>query len=154
MEKNLIFSLGSEEFGIQVLHIREITGMTELTSLPSTPPAQELVNLRGPLYRQVLPVPNLSLTFDFKPRAYTDRTCIVVVSTQPPNAHRPLSTVTDGVAEALNIAAEDIQLSPDFGDGAPIPSFLGMARVSGQVKLLIDPAQSYASDTLLKLSGD
>jgi len=146
MEKNLIFSLGSEEFGIQVLHIKEIIPMQEITSVPNTPAhVKGVINLRG----QVIPVVDLSLKFDFKPRAYTDRTCIVVVRNQNPAKERPRNTPDALRARTLDIASGDIEFAPDFGDGAPMPYLLGMARVSGKVKLLQHPIHA-----LLKLAGD
>jgi purine-binding chemotaxis protein CheW len=46
--------------------------------------------------------------------------------------------VVDGVAEVLNLAAADIEDTPDFGDGTATPYLLGMAKVKGKVKILLE----------------
>ncbi len=146
--KNLIFSLGSEEFGIQVLHVKEIIGMQEITAIPNMPPhVKGVINLRG----QVIPVIDLSLKFAFAPREYTDRTCIVVVRSQSGGRERLIGAIADGVTEVLTIAAEDVEETPDFGNGAPVPYLLGMAKVRGKVKLLLDTAEVFSTDTILAL---
>jgi purine-binding chemotaxis protein CheW len=150
-DKNLIFSLGTEEFGIQVLHIKEIIGMQEITAVPNMPPhIKGVINLRG----QVIPVVDLSLKFAFAPREYTDRTCIVVVRSQNNGRERLIGAIADGVTEVLTIAAEDIEQSPDFGSGAPVPYLLGMAKVRGKVKLLLDTTQVFSTEVMLKLGND
>ncbi len=126
LDKHLIFSLGSEEFGIQVLNIKEIIGMQEITAVPRMPEhVKGVINLRG----QVIPVIDLSLKFTLPAREYTHRTCIIVVRTQTPNGDRLIGAIADGVTEVLTIAEEDVEASPDFGSGNPVPYLLGMAKV-------------------------
>jgi purine-binding chemotaxis protein CheW len=133
--KYLVFELGSEEFGIRVLQVREIMGVRDITSLPQTPAhVKGVINLRG----KVIPVVDLRLKFGLPELAYTERTCIIVV--QVNRRHKPISVgiVVDGVAEVLTLAATDIEDSPDFGGGAATPYLLGMAKVKGKVKILLD----------------
>ena len=144
-EKNLIFTLGTEEFGIQVLYIKEIIGMQEITAVPNMPAhVKGVINLRG----QVIPVIDLSMKFSFAPRAYTDRTCIVVVRGQSGGRERLIGAIADEVSEVLTIAAEDVEESPDFGSGASMSYLLGMAKVRGRVKLLLDTTQVFNADSL------
>jgi len=146
--KNLIFSLGTEEFGIEVMHIKEIIGMQEITVIPNMPPhVKGVINLRG----QVIPVIDLSLKFAFAPREYTDRTCIVVVRSQANGREGLIGAIADSVTEVLTIAAEDVEQTPDFGNGAPVPYLLGMAKVRGKVKLLLDTEEVFSSETILAL---
>lgn len=133
--KHLIFSLGDEEFGIQVLNIKEIIQMQEITAVPKTARyVKGVINLRG----QVIPVLDLSVRFNLPQQQYTAHTCIVVVRLSSPVGERLIGAVADGVSEVLSIAEEDVEDSPDFGNGTSVPYLLGMAKVRGKVKLLLD----------------
>jgi purine-binding chemotaxis protein CheW len=147
-DKHLIFSLGSEEFGIQVLAIKEIIGLQEITAVPKMPKhIRGVINLRG----QVIPVIDLSLKFSLVPNEYTYRTCIIVVRSQGPSGDRLIGAIADGVSEVLTIAEQDIEASPDFGSGDPIPYLLGMAKVNGKVKLLLDIHEVFRTDSVVKI---
>jgi purine-binding chemotaxis protein CheW len=148
LDKHLIFALGSEEFGIQVLNIKEIIGMQEITAVPKMPPhVKGVINLRG----QVIPVIDLSLKFTLPSQEYTDRTCIIVVRSQTASGDRLMGAIADGVTEVLTISAQDVEASPDFGNGSPVPYLLGMAKVRGKVKLLLDINEVFSTDALIKL---
>jgi len=134
--KYLAFHLGREEFAIQVLKVREIMGIQDITAVPQTPPfVKGVINLRG----KVIPVVDLRLKFGLPEVEYTPRTCIIVVQIQGPDGSVSLTgTVVDEVSEAVNIAAGEIEDTPDFGDGAATPYILGMAKGKGKVKILLD----------------
>lgn len=143
--KYLVFHLGREEFGIRVLKVREIMGIQDITAVPQTPPhVKGVINLRG----KVIPVLDLRLKFGLPPVEYTQRTCIIVVQVKTETGFMQLGTVVDGVAEVLNLVASDIEDTPDFGQGVPTPYLLGMAKIKGQVKILLDIEQVLASQDL------
>jgi purine-binding chemotaxis protein CheW len=147
-DKHLIFSLGTEEFGIQVLAIKEIIGMQEITAVPKMPKhIKGVINLRG----QVIPVIDLSLKFALVPQEYTYRTCIIVVRSHSASGDRLIGAIADGVSEVLTISDDDIEASPDFGSGEPIPYLLGMAKVNGKVKLLLDIHEVFRTDAVVRL---
>ena len=133
--KHLIFTVGHEEFGIGVLHIKEIIQMQEITPVPKSPPdVKGVINLRG----QVIPVLDLAVRFNMERREYTPRTCIVVVRQCFDGGERLIGAVADGVNEVLSIAEEDIEQSPEFGSGNTQTYIRGMAKVRDQVKLLLN----------------
>lgn len=143
--KYLVFHLGREEFGIRVLKVREIMGVQEITAVPQTPPhVKGVINLRG----KVIPVVDLRLKFGLPEVEYTQRTCIIVVQVQTETRSMMIGTVVDGVAEVLTLAASDIEDTPDFGQGVPTPYLLGLAKVKGQVKILLDIEQVLTSQEL------
>src|SRR5580704_10914253 len=77
--KYLAFRLGKEDFAIQVLKVREIVGIQDITSVPQMPSyVKGVINLRG----KVIPVVDLRLKFGLPEREYTQRTCIIVVQGQ------------------------------------------------------------------------
>jgi len=133
--KYLVFELGREQFGIQVLKVREIMGIQEITALPQTPAhVKGVINLRG----KVTPVVDLRLKFGLSELQHTQRTCIIVVEVKGEAGPMLMGVVVDGVAEVLNLAGADIEDTPDFGDGTETPFLLGMAKVKGKVKILLE----------------
>jgi purine-binding chemotaxis protein CheW len=133
--KYLIFQLGREEFGARVLTIREIMGIQDITAVPHTPPyVKGVINLRG----KVIPVIDLRLKFGLPEAEYTTRTCTIVVQVQLGEAAVLMGLIVDGVAEVLNLSPGDIEDTPDFGQGVATPYLLGMAKIKGKVKILLD----------------
>jgi len=148
--KYLIFQLADEEFGIRVLKVREIMGVQEITAVPQTPAfVKGVINLRG----KVIPVVDLRLKFGLPEIEYTQRTCIIVVQAERESGAVLMGIVVDGVAEVLNLAGSDIEDTPDFGHGADASYLLGMAKVKGRVKILLDIDQVLAGQELLGVSA-
>lgn len=135
--KYLTFLLGREEFAIQVLKVREIMGIQDITAVPQTPQyVKGVINLRG----KVIPVVDLRLKFCLSEIEYTQRTCIIVVQVRSAGVALHTGIIVDAVSEVLNLAAADIEDTPDFGDGCGSTAsyLLGMAKVKGKVKILLD----------------
>ena len=134
--KYLIFHLSGEEFAIRVLEVREIMGLQDITSVPQTAAYMRgVINLRG----KVIPVIDLRLKFGLPEAEYTQRTCIIVVNVQSAaEGALVMGIIVDGVAEVLNLTTQDIEDTPAFGDGMTVPYLLGMAKVGGKVKILLD----------------
>jgi purine-binding chemotaxis protein CheW len=140
--KYLIFNLSGEEFGAEVLKIKEIMGLQNITAVPNTASCVKgVINLRG----QVIPVLDLRIKFNLPPVEYTQRTCIVVVDTQIAGKSALMGAIVDGVAEVLTLTPDDIVDTPDFGNGVDSPYLLGMAKVKGRVKILVDIQQVLGS---------
>lgn len=143
--KYLVFHLSREEFGIRVLKVREIMGVQDITAVPQTPGyVKGVINLRG----KVIPVVDLRLKFWLPETEYTQRTCIIVVQVKGEGGVMPMGIVVDGVAEVLNLAPGDIEDTPDFGRGVATPYLLGMAKVKGKVKILLEIDQVLTSQEL------
>jgi purine-binding chemotaxis protein CheW len=135
--KYLTFLLGREEFAIQVLKVREIIGMQDITSVPQMPAhIKGVINLRG----KVIPVVDLRLKFCLPEMEYTQRTCIIVVQVLSAGVALQTGIIVDEVSEVLNLAAADIEDTPEFGESSgPAGTYLlGMAKVKGKVKILLD----------------
>jgi purine-binding chemotaxis protein CheW len=133
--KFLTFSLASEDYGIGILKIKEIIGMMPITTIPQAPPSVKgVINLRG----RVIPVIDMRLQFGMDPAEYTDRTCIVVVEIATSTAPIPTGIVVDSVSEVVNIRGEDIDDAPDFGLSVRTEFILGIAKLQGSAKILLD----------------
>jgi purine-binding chemotaxis protein CheW len=133
--KYLTFDLGSEEYGIGILQIKEIIGMMPITAVPQTPPfIKGVINLRG----KVIPITDLRMKFGLETTDYTDRTCIIVVEIQHGNSSVLMGLVVDAVSEVANIKGEEIEKAPSFGSGQQTEYIRGMAKMAGGVKILLD----------------
>ncbi len=142
--KYLTFALGQEEYGLPVLKVREILKVMDITQVPQVPPhVRGVVNLRG----KVIPVIDLRLKFGFQSQDYTERTCIIVVDVTFSGVNVMMGIVVDTVSEVLTVADTDIAEAPDFGDCITTDYILGLAKVKGTVKILLDLDQVLGKDT-------
>ena len=143
--KYLTFGKGKEEFAIQVMRVREIMGIQEITAVPQTPAyVKGLLSLRD----KVIPMVDLRLKFGLPELEYTQRTCIIVAQIdaaqidaaqiENPSESLMLGIMVDGVSEVLALPAADIEDTPDFGNGIETPYILGMAKIKSKVKILLD----------------
>lgn len=136
--KYLTFSLGSEEYGIVITKVREIIGIMEITAVPHTPDfIKGVINLRG----RVIPIIELRMRFNMEVKAYDDRTCIIVVDVPGPNGTVQVGMLVDSVSEVINIAPQDIEPPPDFGVSTDAENIIGMGKIKGKLKILLDVDQ-------------
>jgi purine-binding chemotaxis protein CheW len=133
--KYLTFAMGKEEYGLEILKVREIIGYMDITAVPRTPPyVKGVINLRG----QVIAVIDLRLRFGMEPAERSDQTCIIVVEIR--HAGRKLFTgiIVDRVSEVLDIPSEKIEDPPAFGATVDTDFILGMGKIGDSVKILLD----------------
>jgi purine-binding chemotaxis protein CheW len=147
--KYLTFHLGKEEFGIQVLKVREIMGVQDITRVPHTPPhIKGVINLRG----KVIPVIDLRVKFGMPEIEYTQRTCIIVVQVRMGCDNVQMGIVVDGVSEVANLTAAEIEDTPEFGKDVASPYLLGMAKTKNGVKILLDIDEALTATDLTGLT--
>ena len=133
--KYLTFTLAEEDYGIGILKIKEIIGMMPITSVPQTPEfVKGVINLRG----KVIPVVDLRSRFGMPTIDYNERTCIIVVEITGTATTIQIGIVVDSVSEVLNIKGGDIEDTPTFGTRLNTDYILGMAKLEGGVKILLD----------------
>ena len=133
--KYLTFALGPEEYGLEILKVREIIGYMDITAIPQTPEhVKGVINLRG----QVIPVVDIRTLFGMETKEVTEQTCIIVVEITM--AGRKLSTgvIVDQVSEVLDVAGEEIEEAPQLGSSVDTDFILGMGKVGGSVKILLN----------------
>lgn len=129
--KYLSFFLDEEEYGIEILRVREIIGLMPITSVPRTPPSiRGIINLRG----KVIPVLDLRERFRLEAVEATEQTCIIVVQSR----EDVVGVVVDKVSEVLDISDQDIDDAPAFGSDVDTDYILGIGKSEGRVRLLLD----------------
>ena len=147
--KFLSFYLGKEEFAIQVSSVREIIGLQDITPVPQTPVyIRGVLNLRG----RVIPVIDLRKKCGLPEVDYGPQACIIVVRIEARNSGIPMGVVVDGVSEVVNIQPNDVEKMPDFG-GEPHAYLIGVAKLKGKVKVLLDMDQLLSNAEILSLNS-
>ncbi|HPC95061.1 MAG TPA: chemotaxis protein CheW [Sedimentisphaerales bacterium] len=133
--KYLTFALAHEEYGLEILKVREIIGYIDVTAVPQTPHyVKGVINLRG----QVIPVVDLRAKFGMETTDVTDETCIIVVEIVHGDRKFSTGIVVDRVQEVLDIPGESIEEAPQFDSSVNTSFILGMGKVGDAVKILLD----------------
>jgi purine-binding chemotaxis protein CheW len=143
--KYLTFSLAGEEYGIGILKVKEIIGIMPITVVPQTPAyIKGVFNLRG----KVIPVIDLRLKFSLQAAEHSERTCIIVVEVVSAGRTVLMGILVDSVSEVLNIKAAEIEETPSFGTKLDTEFILGMAKVGGGIKILLDINKILSTDEM------
>jgi len=143
--KYLTFTLGEEGYGLEILKVREIIGLMEITSVPQTPGfIKGVINLRG----KVIPVIDLRLKFGMEEAEVTEETCIIVVDI----GEMLMGILVDTVSEVVDIPAEKIEPPPTFGSNISTAFILGMGKYQDNVKILLDIARVLSQEELMNIA--
>ena len=137
----LTFKLGPQEFGINILKIKEIVKMMAFVKVHQAPAyAKGVLNLRD----RVVPIIDLRAKLGMEEIAYHDRSCIVIVETEHEAETRRMGVVVDSVSEVVTFKAAEIEGPSSLGLGAGIDTrcLLGLAKSGPQVKILLDIDQT------------
>ncbi len=129
--KFLTFVLGDEEYGIEILKVREIMGIMEITPVPQTPDYMKgVINLRG----NVIPIIDLRLKFAMPEVEHTKETCIIVAEV----GTTQVGVIVDSVSEVTDIKGEDIEEAPSFGQGVDTNFIMGLGKTKKKIIILLD----------------
>lgn len=135
--KYLTFKLGSEEYGLEIMKVREIIGLMDITDVPRTPAhIRGVINLRG----RIIPVLDLRTRFGMESIEASDETCIIVVETNQGNDSTSMGILVDTVCEVMDIGPDDLEPTPSFGQDIDNGYIHGMAKCDNEVKILLDIA--------------
>ena len=144
--KYLTFVLANECYGLEILKVREIIGLMDITAVPQTPEhVKGVINLRG----KVIPVIDLRLKFGMAEADYTDETCIIVVDI----GSVEVGILVDKVSEVLDIDATDIEDAPSFGTEVNTEFILGMGKANGRVTILLDIGKVLTQEDVAGVAG-
>ena len=127
----LIFSVGKEDYGIEIRFVTEIIGIQDITEVPELPNyVKGIINLRG----KIIPVMDVRLRFKREPKEYNDRTCIIIIDIKDIS----VGLIVDKVCEVLTIEEENVVPPPDIKAGFHNRYVKGIGKVGSEVKLLLD----------------
>ena len=146
--KYLTFALGNEEYGLEILTVREIIGYMNVTAVPQVPhEVRGVINLRG----QVIPVIDLRIRFGMEEIERTEQTCIIVVEIEQDGRSVSTGIIVDHVSEVLDIPAGHIEDAPALGAHTNTEFILGMAKIGESVKILLDINKVLSSTDLIMI---
>ncbi len=144
-QKFLTFKLADEEYGVEILKVREINGVMNITAVPRVPAYMKgVINLRG----KVIPVVDLRLKFGLDEIEHTEQTCIIVV-----NVGQEIGIIVDTVSEVLDISRIDIEPAPAMGGSVDTSFILGMGKVGEAVKILLDIDKVLTTNELVDMTS-
>lgn len=144
--KYLTFHLYSEEYGIEILKVREIIGIQEITCVPKVPKfVKGVINLRG----RIIPIIDLRLKFGLPEEEYDKETCIIVVAVD----EITVGVIVDTVSEVIHVTTEDVEEPPPLGGDTSMEFILGMAKIKERVVILMS-VECFLSDEEVKILGD
>ena len=136
----LTFSLGEEQYALEILRVQEIRGYTQPTPMPNTPHhLKGVINLRG----SVVPVVGLRERFGLAPLADHKFSVIVLVLV----GSRVLGLLVDAVSDVLTLREEDVEPTPQL-DGIDTSFILGLAKSGDKLIALLDLARAVGSEQL------
>lgn len=143
--KYLTFTLDREDFGLEILTVREIIGMMPITRVPRMPDfVRGVINLRG----KVIPVVDLRMKFGMPSVEETMETCIIVVDL----GNLLTGIVVDRVSEVRDIRAQDIEDTPQFGVSVNTEFITGFGRIGDRVAILLDIRKALTEQDLTALA--
>ncbi|MEP7184801.1 MAG: chemotaxis protein CheW [Rhodanobacter sp.] len=131
MLQQLTFTLAGEEYGVDILSVREIRSWSRVTRIPQTPDyVLGVLNLRG----AVVPIMDLRLRFGLKRESYGDDTVMIVVAI----GKRLFGIVVDAVSDVIDIDPAAIKPVPDMGAVVDIRYLKGLATHVERMVMLLD----------------
>ncbi len=139
--KFLTFVLGSEVYGIEILKVREIIKLMDITTVPRTPDyLKGVINLRG----KVIPIVNLRSKFSMPEIEHTQETCIIVVEVNQTS----IGIIVDSVSEVSNINSGEIEDAPHLGQDIDTNFILGLGKTKERIVILLDIELVLSSEEL------
>jgi len=134
-EQYLTFVIGTEQYAVGILQVREILRYEEVTPVPTAPPAiRGVLNLRG----RVVPVVDPAIRFGRAPSEVSRLSCIIIVETVQDGERYTMGLLVDSVSQVLELSAGDIEPVPAFGSGVRVDFLRGLARQGNRFALLLD----------------
>ncbi|MBE0621957.1 MAG: chemotaxis protein CheW [Burkholderiales bacterium] len=127
----LSFTLGQEEYGIEVLKVQEIRSYEEPTTIANAPAfIKGVANLRG----TIVPILDMRTKFNLASAEYNELTAVIVLNV----AGRVVGMVVDGVSDVLRLATEQIRPAPEFSSSLDIAYITGLGTVDNRMLILVD----------------
>ncbi len=127
----LTFTLGNEEYGIDILKVQEIRGYDAVTSIANAPEfIKGVINLRG----IIVPIVDMRIKFNLGKVDYDDTTVVVILNV----VNRVVGMVVDGVSDVISLKATEIKPAPEFGSGLDTKYLQGLGTVGTRMIILVD----------------
>ena len=127
----LTFTLGKEEYGIDILKVQEIRGYEAVTTIANAPEfIKGVINLRG----IIVPIVDMRIKFNLGNVSYDESTVVIILNV----AKRVVGMVVDGVSDVTTLKADEIKPAPEFSASLDTRFLQGLGTVDARMIILVD----------------
>ena len=130
-QEYLTFTLGAEEYGVNILKVQEIRGYEKPTGIANAPAyIKGVVNLRG----TIVPIVDMRIKFNLGEATYDQFTVVIILNV----ADRVIGMVVDGVSDVISLQAEQLRPPPEFSASFDTRYITGLGTVEDRMLILVD----------------
>jgi len=127
----LTFTLGSEEYGIDILKVQEIRGYDAVTTIANAPEfIKGVINLRG----IIVPIIDMRIKFKLGNVTYNQLTVVIILNV----ANRVVGIVVDGVSDVITLTADQLKPAPEFSTSLDTQYISGLGTVDERMIIVVD----------------
>lgn len=127
----LTFTLGAEEYGIDILKVQEIRGYDAVTKIANSPPfIKGVINLRG----VIVPIVDLRIKFNLGEPTYDQFTVVIILNI----GKRVMGVVVDGVSDVIQLSSDNLHAAPEFGSVLDTRYIVGLGTVENRMIIVVD----------------
>jgi purine-binding chemotaxis protein CheW len=131
VQEYLTFTLGHEEYGVDILKVQEIRGYEKPTSIANAPAfIKGVVNLRG----TIVPIVDMRIKFNLGEETYDQFTVVIILNV----VDRVVGMVVDGVSDVISLEAEQMRPAPEFSSSFDTRYITGLGTIEDRMLILID----------------
>ncbi|HZP13885.1 MAG TPA: chemotaxis protein CheW [Nevskiaceae bacterium] len=142
----LTFTLGAEEYGVDILKVQEIRGYDTVTRIPDAPDfIKGVINLRG----TIVPVVDMRLKLKLAKAEYNAFTVMIILNV----AKRVVGMVVDGVSDVINLTASEIKPAPEFSGAMNTGYITGLGTIDNRMLILMDIERLIAAKDMCLVDG-
>ena len=129
--ETLVFALGQEEYGIDILKVQEIRGYDAVTTIANSPPfLKGVINLRG----TIVPIVDMRIKFNLGNVEYNQFTVVIILNI----AKRVVGMVVDAVSDVITLLPEQIKPAPEFGSALKTEYINGLGTIDSRMIIMVD----------------
>ncbi len=140
----LTFRLMKEKYGIEILKVREIIGMIDITPVPQTPPfVKGVINLRG----KIIPVVDLRIKFGMDSTEYSKETCMIIVDLKA----KQVALIVDAVHDVVDLKSDNID-EASFGIQINTEFISGIGKLGSEVVILLQIDRILSSEEFVAVN--
>jgi purine-binding chemotaxis protein CheW len=127
----LTFTLGHEEYGMDILKVQEIRGYDAVTAIANTPAfIKGVINLRG----IIVPIVDLRIKFNMSKVEYDQFTVVIILNL----GTRVVGVVVDSVSDVLTLLPDQIKAAPSLSTALDTRYIMGLGTVDQRMLILVD----------------
>ncbi|MFN0316271.1 MAG: chemotaxis protein CheW [Burkholderiales bacterium] len=137
----LTFTLGKEEYGIEILKVQEIRGYDAVTTIPNAPEfIKGVINLRG----VIVPIVDMRIKFSLGSAEYNQFTVVIILNF----GNRVVGMVVDSVSDVITLAADQVCPAPEFSSAFDTQYITGLGTVDQRMLILVDIERLMTSEDM------